>query len=224
MPRPPMWKEGKGARLLAWVVLFGMGLHGRPALAQDLPHGAASQIQATWAEARKTWKVDAKFVYLSFDRDSANEGFQSDYVFGVDTLPVLYHITHGPKGSSAGLHQGRELIPICMLTSKVIDPAQAVSVARANGLKGNVLKASLECWGAPLALEVWRVVADNDPNTADPNDPFMKNHIVNAMTGAYYGLYAAPVNIDPAQFSRNASAYVAASASEYVEGVRAARH
>jgi hypothetical protein len=224
MRRITAWRHGRRAVYAACAFLAAFGLNGRPALAQDLPHGAAAQIQATWAEARKTWKVDAKFVYLSFDRDSANEGFQSDYVFGVDALPVLYHITHGPKGSSAGLHQGHEPIPICMLTSKVIDPAQAVSVARANGLKGNVVKVSLECWGAPLALEVWRVVADNDPNTADPNDPYMKNHIVNAMTGTYYGLYAAPVNIDPAEFSRNASAYVAASASEYVKGVRAARH
>lgn len=224
MQRRRTWKRGMGAGFLACALLLAFGLSENPAFAQDLPHDAASQIRATWAEARKTWKVDAKFVHLDFERGTTKDGFEADYVFGVDTLPILYHIKRGPKGASAGLSQGHDQIAVCMLTSKVIDPAQAVSAARANGMKGNILKASLECWGAPVALEVWRVVSDNDPNTADPNDPNMKNHIINAISGTYYGTYFVPVNINPVEFGQSVGAYTAATLSEYMEGVRAARH
>lgn len=105
---------------------------------------------------------------------------------------------------------------------KVIDPAQAVSVARAHGMKGNVLRVMLEVWGAPLATEVWRLIPDNDPSP-DPNDPNMKNYIVDAMSGDFYSdSYFVPTHVDPGQFTRNYSTYLASSTGEFTEGVRAA--
>jgi hypothetical protein len=202
-----------------YAVACGLGVLS----AQDLPKDAASQIRTAWAEARKTWKTDAKFLHFGMERESAKEGFQSDFAFGVDSMAGLYHISRGPKGASAKFVPPDEHIVICMLNSKVIDPAQAVAAARAHGMKGSVLKVALECWGVPVATEVWRVVADNDPSTTDPNDPNMRNHIVDAVSGAYYGTYFAPVNIDVFAFGQSATAYLSTAIAEYMEGVRAAR-
>jgi hypothetical protein len=122
----------------------------------------------------------------------------------------------------AGLSTRKENLVLGLLTSKVIDPVQAVSVARAHGMKGNPLKVMLKLWGTPLATEVWRVIPDNDPSP-DPNDPYMKNYIVDAMIGDFYSdSYFLPTHVDPAEFMRNYNSYLPASISEFTEGVRAA--
>jgi hypothetical protein len=65
---------------------------------------------------------------------------------------------------AASLLPASKLLPeevvMRMLTSRVIEPSQAVEIARAHGMKGNVLRVILHAWGRP-PLEVWRVLPDN---------------------------------------------------------------
>jgi hypothetical protein len=106
-----------------------------------------------------------------------------------------------------------------MLTSKVIDPSQAIAIAIKHGMKGNALKVSLQAWGAPL-LEVWRIVPDDDP-PADPNDPIMKNYLMDAMSGAFHSdSYRTGNHVDPAEYNRNLAAYTTAVITELVEAAR----
>jgi hypothetical protein len=218
-----------GTMFAACAILFAAGIQERAALAQDLPVDAPTQIRAAWAQARKTWKIDAQFVTLDLERDSAKEGFESDYAFKSNSDGRMYHIKRGPKGSSVALDQLAQFA--WGLTSKVIDPVQAASVARAHGMNGNVLTAKLEYWTNPkttgsakeipigTGVEVWRLVSDNDPNTADPNDPNMKNYYIDAMAGTYYDA----AHLNPAEFVRNSQAYQSAAAIELIEGIRSAR-
>jgi hypothetical protein len=106
-----------------------------------------------------------------------------------------------------------------MLTSQVIEPSQAVGIARKHDMKGNVLRVILQGSGAP-PLEVWRAVPDNDP-AADPNDPIMKNYIIDAMTGAFYSdSYSIGTHIDAAEYNRNLGAYTQATLIEVLQGMR----
>ena len=221
-----------GAQTLfpACVLSITMALGACSAPAQDLPKDTATQIRTTWAQTRSGWKHDAKFLYLGFERETATAGFETEYLFGADSAPLqVYRIMHGPKGSSQGLRPPvtqpvlGKLLPeepvIRMLTSQVIEPSQAVEVARKHGMKGNVLRVILQGWGGP-PLEVWRIVPDNDP-TADPNDPIMKNYIVDAMTGAFYSdSYFTGTHVDPAEYNRNVGTYTQAILTEFIQGMR----
>jgi hypothetical protein len=200
------------------------------AAAQDLPSNAGAQIRAEWTQAR-SWKRDARFLYLGFTRDNAQQGYETEFVFGADSAPgVVYHITHGPKGSVSGLRSPVTQpivgllrpadIVIGMMNSKVIDPAQAVNTAYRHGMKGNVLSVQLQCWGAPAALEVWRIIPDNDPSP-DPNDPTMRNYIVDAMTGDFYSyLYFTGTNVDAAAYGRSLGAFSVANIQEFLQGLK----
>ena len=224
-----------GAQTLfpACVLSITMALGACSAPAQDLPKDTATQIRTTWAQTRSGWKHDAKFLYLGFERETATAGFETEYLFGADSAPLqVYRIMHGPKGSSQGLRPPvtqpvlGKLLPeepvIRMLTSQVIEPSQAVEVARKHGMKGNVLRVILQGWGGP-PLEVWRIVPDNDP-TADPNDPIMKNYIVDAMTGAFYSdSYFTGTHVDPAEYNRNVGTYTQAILTEFLQGLRKGR-
>jgi hypothetical protein len=224
-----------GAQTLfpACVLSITMALGACSAPAQDLPKDTATQIRTTWAQTRSGWKHDAKFLYLGFERETATAGFETEYLFGADSAPLqVYRIMHGPKGSSQGLRPPvtqpvlGELLPeepvIRMLTSQVIEPSQAVEVARKHGMKGNVLRVILQGWGGP-PLEVWRIVPDNDP-TADPNDPIMKNYIVDAMTGAFYSdSYFTGTHVDVAEYNRNVGTYTQAILTEFLQGLRKGR-
>jgi hypothetical protein len=210
---------------LALTALLARGLQ-----AQDLPADATARIRTAWAQARKAWKIDAQFVCLDLERGSAKESFSADYYFRSNSDGRLYHIKSGPKGSSAGLDPKPTFAQ--GLTSKVIEPARAVAIARAHGMKGNVLTAMLEYWtdtqatGAPkdipigMGVEVWRVVPDNDPNSADPNDPNMKNYYIDAMSGAYYDL----AHINAAEFTRNSMTYQNTAGLELLELMRSGSH
>jgi hypothetical protein len=220
-----------GAQTLfpACVLSITMALGACSAPAQDLPKDTATQIRTTWAQTRSGWKHDAKFLYLGFERETATAGFETEYLFGADSAPLqVYRIMHGPKGSSQGLRPPvtqpvlGKLLPeepvIRMLTSQVIEPSQAVEVARKHGMKGNVLRVILQGWGGP-PLEVWRIVPDNDP-TADPNDPIMKNYIVDAMTGAFYSdSYFTGTHVDVAEYNRNVGTYTQAILTEFLQGL-----
>jgi hypothetical protein len=199
--------------------------------AQDLPKDAASQIRAVWADTRKNWKHDARLLYLGFERDNVKEGFETEYAFGADSAPgVIYHVTRGPKGANSGLRHPlvqpiigkllpEEIAIAGMLTSKVIDPSQAIAIAVKQGMKGNVLKVTLQAWGGP-PLEVWRIVPDEDP-ALDPNDPIMKNYIIDAMSGTFYSdSYFTGNHVNPAEYNRNLAAYTAAVIAEVVEAAR----
>jgi hypothetical protein len=224
-----------GAQTLfpACVLSITMALGACSAPAQDLPKDTATQIRTTWAQTRSGWKHDAKFPSLGFERETATAGFETEYLFGADSAPLqVYRIMHGPKGSSQGLRPPvtqpvlGKLLPeepvIRMLTSQVIEPSQAVEVARKHGMKGNVLRVILQGWGGP-PLEVWRIVPDNDP-TADPNDPIMKNYIVDAMTGAFYSdSYFTGTHVDVAEYNRNVGTYTQAILTEFLQGLRKGR-
>jgi hypothetical protein len=212
------------------VVTIALALCACSAPAQELPKDTATQIRSAWALTRKDFKYDARFLYLGFERENATEGFQTEYLFGADSAPLqVYRIMRGPKGSSQGLRPPvtqpvlGKLLPeepvIRMLTSQVIEPSQAVEIARKHGMKGNVLRVILQAWGGP-PLEVWRIVPDNDP-AADPNDPIMKNYIVDAMTGAFYSdSYFTGTHVDAAEYNRNLGAYTQAILTEFIQGLR----
>jgi hypothetical protein len=216
--------------LPACVFSIALALCACSAPAQDLPKDTATQIRSAWAQTRSGWKYDAKFLYLGFERETATEGFETEYLFGADSAPLqVYRIMRGPKGSSQGLRPTvtqpvlGKLLPeepvIRMLTSQVIEPSQAVEVARKHGMKGNVLRVILQGWGGP-PLEVWRIVPDNDP-AADPNDPIMKNYIVDAMTGAFYSdSYFTGTHVDAAEYNRNLGTYTQAILTEFIQGMR----
>lgn len=219
------------ALAVACVYCFAFLLCACSAPGQDLSKDAASQIRAVWADTRNNWKHDARLLYLGFERDSAKEGFQIEYAFGAHSAPgVIYHVTRGPKGSSSGPRHPPvqpvigKLLPeditiAGVLTSKVIDPSQAIAIALKQGMKGNVIKVTLQAWGGP-PLEVWRIVPDDDPSP-DPNDPIMKNYIIDAMTGAFYSdSYFTGNHVDPAEYNRNLSAYTTAVITELVEAAR----
>jgi hypothetical protein len=144
---------------------------------------------------------------------------------------VAYHITRGPKGSTAGLRPPVTQpavgllrpadIVIAMMNSKVIDPVQAVNTAYRHGMNDSVLSVQLQCWGAPAALEVWRIIPDNDPSP-DPNDPTMKNYIVDAMTGDFYSyLYYAGTNVDPVAYARSLGTFTLTNIQEFMQGLGA---
>jgi hypothetical protein len=228
-------QKDRQAVFAACATLIISGLYERRALAEDLPANVPAQIRTAWAQARKTWKIDAQFVSLDLERGSAKEAFQADYAFRSNSDGRLYHIKSGPKGSSAALDQRAHFA--WGLTSKVIDPVRAASVARAHGMKGNVLSAVLQYWTDPqtaghpttgtaqeipigMGVEVWRLAPDNDPNLADPNDPNMKNYYIDAMTGGYYDAG----RLNPAEFIRNSMAYQSAAGAELMEGIRSAGH
>jgi hypothetical protein len=214
-----------GASLLACTFAIGVV----SASAQDLPKDAAAQIRAAWAQAR-SWKRDSRFLYLGFTRDNAGQGYETEFVFGADSAPgVAYHITRGPKGATAGLRPPVTQpvvgllrpadIVIGMMNSKVIDPVQAVNTAYKHGMKGNVLSVQLQCWGAPAALEVWRIIPDNDPSP-DPNDPTMRNYIVDAMSGDFYSyLYFAGTNVDPAAYMKSLAVFTQTNIQEFMLGL-----
>jgi hypothetical protein len=98
-------------------------------------------------------------------------------------------------------------------------------------MKGNVLTAMLQFWTDPhysdpakgmrvgMGIEVWRLVPDNDPNTADPNDPNMKNYYIDAVTGAYYDI----AHLNPTEFIRNSMTYQNAMAAEVIEVMRSGK-
>jgi hypothetical protein len=223
--RPQSFGTYIGACLLLCAFMFGSLL----ASAQDLPRDAAAQIRAAWSQARN-WKRDARFLYLGFTRDNAGQGYETEFVFGADSAPgVAYHITRGPKGATAGLRPPVTQpvvgllrpadIVIGMMNSKIIDPVQAVNTAYKHGMKGNVLSVQLQCWGAPAALEVWRIIPDNDPSP-DPNDPTMKNYIVDAMTGDFYSyLYYAGTNVAPAAYMKSLAAFTQTNIQEFMAGI-----
>jgi hypothetical protein len=222
-----------GARSRAVIPLFlilsSFFIRTSTIAAQDLPSNAGAQIRAAWAQARN-WKHDAKFLYLGFTRDNARQGYETEFVFGADSAPgVAYHIMRGPRGSTSGMRPPVTQpvvgllrpadIVIGMMNSKVIDPAQAVNTAYKHGMKGNVLSVQLQCWGAPAALEVWRIIPDNDLSP-DPNDPTMKNYIVDAMTGDFYSyLYYAGTNVDPVAYARSLGAFTMANIQEFMQGL-----
>jgi hypothetical protein len=223
----------RGVRRVLVVCVFvgAMSLYACSAPAQDLPKDAASDIRTVWADVRHHWKHDARFLYLGFVRDSANEGFETEYVFGADSAPgVIYHVTRGPQGVAAGQRHPlvqpvigkllpEDIVTAGMLTSKVIAPAQAIAIAVRQGMKGHVLKVTLEAWGGP-PLEVWRVVPDNDP-ALDPNDPVMKNYIIDAMTGAFYSdSYFTRNHVNPVEYNRNLAGYVRAVVAETMDAAR----
>lgn len=207
-----------------------MALCACSAPAQELPKDTANQIRSAWAQTRSDWKHDARFLYLGFERETATGGFEAEYLFGADSAPLqVYRIMRGPKGSSQGLRPPvtqpvlGKLLPeepvLRMLTSQVIDPSQAVEIAREHGMKGNVLRVILQAWGGP-PLEVWRVVPDNDP-AADPNDANMKNYIIDAMTGAFYSnSYFTGTHVNAAEYNRNLGAYTQAIMTEFLQGMR----
>jgi len=219
--------------LSACVLSIALALCACSAPAQDLPKDTATQIRTAWQQTRKDWKYDARFLYLGFERENASDGFQTEYLFGADSAPLqVYRITHGPKGSSSGLRPPvtqpvlGKLLPeetvLRMLTSQVIEPSQAAEIARQHGMKGNVLRVILQGWGGP-PLEVWRIVPDNDP-AADPNDPIMKNYIVDAITGAFYSdSYFTGTHVDAAEYNRNLGAYTQATLTEFLQGMRKGR-
>jgi hypothetical protein len=219
------------AGILVFLILSPLFIRPSAYTAQDLPTNAGAQIRAAWAQARN-WKHDAKFLYLGFTRDNARQGYETEFVFGADSAPgMAYHITRGPKGSTAGLRSPVTQpvvgllrpadIAIGMMNSKVIDPMQAVNTAYKHGMKGNVLSVQLQCWGAPAALEVWRIIPDNDPSP-DPNDPTMKNYIVDAMTGDFYSyLYYAGTNVDPVAYARSLAAFTLTNIQEFMQGLGA---
>lgn len=219
------------AGIPVFLILVSLFIRPCAAAAQDLPANAGAQIRAAWAQARN-WRHDARFLYLGFTRDNPRQGYETEFVFGADSAPgVAYHITRGPKGSTAGLRPPVTQpivgllrpadIVIGMMNSKVIDPVQAVNTAYKHGMKGNVLSVQLQCWGAPAALEVWRIIPDNDPSP-DPNDPTMKNYIVDAMTGDFYSyLYYAGTNVDPAKYLRSLGAFTMTNIQEFMQGLGA---
>jgi hypothetical protein len=232
-------RDSNGTRLLngrtrgisvACILSIAVALCACSAPAQELPKDAASQIRNVWAQTRKDWKHDARFLYLGFGRETATEGFQTEYLFGADSAPLqIYRVARGPGGSAQGLRPPvtqpvlGKLLPeepvMRMLTSRVIDPSQAVEIARKHGMKGNVLRVILQGWGGP-PLEVWRVVPDNDP-APDPIDPIMKNYIIDAMTGAFYSdSYFIGTHIDAAEYNRNLGTYTQAILSEFMQGLR----
>jgi hypothetical protein len=211
-----------------WSCTFLLGACSAPA--QDLPKDTATQIRSVWAQTRKEWKHDARFLYLGFERENASGGFQTEYLFGADSAPLqVYQVTRGPQGNAGRLRPPvtqpvlGKLLPeeviMRMLTSRVIEPSQAVEIARAHGMKGNVLRVILQGWGGP-PLEVWRVVPDNDP-AADPNDPIMRNYIIDAMTGTFYSdSYFTGTHIDAVEYNRNLGGYTQAIIAEFVQGLR----
>jgi len=223
----------RGAILRGCLVFSAFAVVASSLPAQDLPKDAASQIRAAWTQAR-SWKRDSRFLYLGFTRDNAGQGYETEFVFGADSAPgVVYHITRGPKGSTAGLRPPVTQpvvgllrpadIVIGMMNSKVIDPVQAVNTAYKHGMKGNVLSVQLQCWGAPAALEVWRIIPDNDPSP-DPNDPTMKNYIVDAMTGDFYSyLYYAGTNVDPAAYVKSLGVFTQTNIQEFIQGLAPGR-
>ena len=60
------------------------------------------------------------------------------------------------------------------------------------GMIGNVVTAELKQWSSDalnnvsVAVGIWRLGPDDDPNLVDPNDPNMKNYFVNALLGKVY--------------------------------------
>jgi len=223
--QPQSFSAHVGACLVVCALVVGSP----PSSAQDLPKDAAAQIRTAWAQARN-WKRDSRFLYLGFTRDNAGQGYDTEFVFGADSAPgVAYHITRGPKGATAGLRPPITQpvvgllrpadIVIGMMNSKVIDPVQAVNTAYKHGMKGNVLSVQLQCWGAPAALEVWRIIPDNDPSP-DPNDPTMRNYIVDAMTGDFYSyLYLAGTNVDPAAYMKSLAVFTQTNIQEFMMGL-----
>lgn len=168
-----------------WGLMFGL-LFSIAVLAADAPDDVPAKIARAQTAARQDWAREAMPVHATFARADADKDFSADIVFLASSRQKLYHVKDGPQGRSAG-EEAYRYAPT--LTGKVIDLPQALATARKQGMKGNLVTAELMPWiphNTNIVVQVWRLVPDNDPNTADPNDPNMKNYYVDAVTGVAY--------------------------------------
>ncbi len=185
----------------------------------DIPDGIPGRIAHALAETRAGWTADAVFGRLLMERADAGQPFRSDFVFSAPSHGTLYHVKIGPSGASSGEDRYRALQT---LTARVIDLPRAVQVARQSGMRGNVVTADLSLWlphNRAVAVEVWRLVPDDDPNTADPNDPNMKTYFVDAVTGLPY----AAENPDIAALERGRAALGEAVTKDVIDLLTAFR-
>jgi hypothetical protein len=185
----------------------------------DDPQNIPDLIRQMNVQARKSWKRDAFLANLLIERDDAGQPFRYDFAFRASTDAKLFHIKQGPSGSETGF-KGFTNDPkdLGLIPSRVIDLPTAEALARDHGMKGNLVTAELFEW-FPLASQpviVWRLVPDNDPNVADPNDPNQKNYFIDALTSAIYD----PENPDPKDVTRGGAAMGPASAAEMSDFVK----
>jgi hypothetical protein len=203
------------------LLLLSFAARSAGALTDDVPSAIPQLIQTTWAAARKDWTMEAVFCHLLIERDAADQPFRTDAAFLAASTQQRYHVKTGPKGRMAELEAYKFFGP--GLAAKVIDLPQAVAIARQHGMKGNLVTAELADWapsGTNMAVQVWRLVPDDDPNVADPNDPNMKNYFIDALTGAVYD----PGHADMPELQRGAYAKSTAVTAELMAFLQSMKH
>jgi hypothetical protein len=88
--RMPIGKFAVCGLLAACALFFVVAFFWKRAFAQDLPVSAPSQIREAWTQARKAWKLDAQFVCLDLERDSAQQAFSHT------SIPLNSYVTPKP--------------------------------------------------------------------------------------------------------------------------------
>lgn len=155
------------------------------------PEDVPGKIRDAAQIVRKDWQRDAMLVSVLIERADAKDAFAYRYVFSSSGSPKYMQLTRSAARTGmaeAGVRANVEVVP----GTQVMDLPRAVSIARGAGMKGHLLTAELKQWtsdaleNVSVPVVIWRLVPDDDPNVADPNDPNMKNYLVDALLGTVY--------------------------------------
>lgn len=209
-------------RALAWSALLAFASGCSTAGSEGAnPEDVLAGIREATQTVREDWQRDAMLVSVLIERPDAQTAFRYRYVFAASSSPTFMQLTKTPlrtEMTEHGVRTNVESVP----GTKVMDLARAVGIARSAGMKGNLLTAELRQWtsdaldNVSVPVVIWRLVPDDDPNVADPNDPNMKNYYVDALLGTVYNADQP----DARELIRGSEAFGAATTAEMMEFIQ----